>query len=123
MVKIEIWDLFLKIWVLTALILTVVRGFQTQSFSTNFSKKYFLLKTAQNGSIREKKVVKIEIWEFRSPNGSLGPRLSHFLQIFKNEDLDNFFDLSWLDMVDIAYNDSIDCYKPFDIHWLHNWVA
>ena len=70
----------------------------------------------QNGSIREKKVVEIEIWEFRPPNGSLGPRLSHFLPIFKNEDLVDFFNFGWLDMSYIAYYESTDYSKPFDIH-------
>ena len=83
MVKIEIWDLFLKIWVLTALIITVVRGFQTQSFSTNFSKKYFLLKTAQNGSIREKKWSKSKFENFALPMGPWVPDLVIFCRFSK----------------------------------------
>ena len=61
-------------------------------------------------------MVEIEIWEFRPPNGSLGPRLSHFLPIFKNEDFVDFFDFGWLDMSDIADYNSTDCYEAFDIH-------
>ena len=83
MVKIEIWDLFLKIWVLTALILTVVRGFQTQSFSTNFSKKFFLLKTAQNGSIRKKKWSKSKFENFALPMGPWVPDLVIFCRFSK----------------------------------------
>ena len=63
-----------------------------------------------------KKVVEIEIWALRPSNGSLGPRLSHFLPIFKNEDLVDFFDFGWLDMSYIAFYDSTERYKPFDIH-------
>ena len=76
----------------------------------------------QNGSIREKKVVEIEIWEFRPPNGSLGSRLSHFLPIFTNEDLDGFFDFGWLDMVGIVYNDSTNCSRSLDNHQLPVWM-
>ena len=71
----------------------------------------------QNGSIR-KKVVETEIWEFRLPLGHQGPRdLSHFSAIFEIV-LGNFFDLGWLDMFDIAYYESTNCYWPFDNHKL-----
>ena len=58
----------------------------------------------------------MEIWEFRPPIGSLGPRLGHFSTIFKNEDLVDFIDFGSLDMFYIAYYDGTDCYKPFYIH-------
>ena len=45
LIKTEIWDLFLKFLNVTAL--TVVRGFQTQSFFDNFFEKKFF---AQNDS-------------------------------------------------------------------------
>ena len=61
-------------------------------------------------------MIEIEIWDFRPPNESLGPRLSHFSPIFKNEDFVDFFDFGWLDMSYIAFYDSTERYKPFDIH-------
>ena len=82
----------------------------------NFFEKFFFAQNDSEWFNSRKKVVEIEIWEFRPPIGSLGPRLSHFSQIFKNEDLVDFFDFGWLDMSYIAYYDSTDCYKPFDIH-------
>ena len=100
MVKIEIWDLFLKIWVLTALILTVVRGFQTQSFSTNFSKKYFLLKTAQNGSIRKKKWSKSKFENFALPMGPWVPDLVIFCRFSKMKILSIFSTLAdWICLI------------------------
>ena len=100
MVKIEIWDLFLKIWVLTALILTVVRGFQTQSFSTNFSKKYFLLKTAQNVSIREKKWSKSKFENFALPMGPWVPDLVIFCRFSKMKILSIFSILAgWICLI------------------------
>ena len=51
-------------------------------------------------------MVKTEIWEFHLPIGHQGPRLSHFLKIFENEVLVDFFEFGWLDMLDIADSDS-----------------
>ena len=61
-------------------------------------------------------MVENEIWEFRPPIGSLGPKISQFSPIFKNEDLVDFFDFGWLDMSYIAFYDSTERYKSFDIH-------
>ena len=107
------WDLFLKILTFTSL--TVVS--RLRSFFDDFFDFFF----AQNDSEwfnSQKKVVEIEIWEFRPPIGSLGPRLSHFSPIFKNEDLVNFFDFGWLDMLDIAYYDITNSFRLLDNHQL-----
>ena len=77
----------------------------------------------QNGSIRKKKIIENEIWEFHLPIGHQGPRLSHFLKIFENEVLVDFFEFGWLDVFDIAYNDSTHCSKPFDNHQLPGWMV
>ena len=76
----------------------------------NFSKNFFLLQITQNGPIREKKKV-FEIFDFFSLNsGHQASRLSHFSTIFENEVFVDFFDFGLLDMVDIAYNDSTNCF-------------
>ena len=54
--------------------------------------------------------------------GHQASRLGHFSAIFENEDLIDFLDFGWLDMVDIAYNDSTNCFQPLDNHKLPVWV-
>ena len=68
MVKTEIWDVFLKILNDTAS--TVLRGLVI------FRKFFFLLKTTQNGSIREKKWSKSKFEIFDLP---MGPWVPHFV--------------------------------------------
>ena len=122
MVKIEIWDLFLKIWVLTALILTVVRGFQTQSFSTNFSKKYFLLKTAQNGSIREKKWSKSKFENFALPMGPWVPDLVIFCWFSKMKTLSIFSTLAdWICLILHIMMELIGINHLTSINYLPEW--
>ena len=77
----------------------------------------------QNGSICEKKWSKSKFENSALPMGPWVPDLVIFLPIFKNEDLVNFFDFGWLDMVDMAYNDSTNCFKPLDNHQLPVWMA
>ena len=79
-----------------------------------FFEKMFLAQNDSEWFNSWKKVVEIEIWDFRPPNGSLGPRLSHFLPIFKNEDFVDFFDFGWLDMLDIAYSSSTNGSRSLD---------
>ena len=55
--------------------------------------------------------------------GHQASRLSHFPTIFENEDLVDSFDFGWLDMVDIAYNDSTNCFKALGSHQLPVWRA
>ena len=81
MVRIEIWDLFLKFLTFTAL--TVVTGFQTQSFFDNFFEFFFLLKMTQNGSIREKKWSKSKFENFALPTGPWVPDLVIFRRFSK----------------------------------------
>ena len=64
----------------------------------------------QNGPIRENKWFLAIFIFFPFTVGHQASRLSHFSTIFENEDLVDFFDLGWLDMVDIAYNDSTNCF-------------
>ena len=70
----------------------------------------------QNGSIRKKKWSKSKFENFALPMGPWVPELVIFLPFFKNEDLVDFFDFGWLDMSYIAFYDSTERYKPFDIH-------
>ena len=71
---------------------------------------FFLLQITQNGPIRENKWF-LAIFNFFSFTvGHQALRLSHFSPIFENEDLVDFFDFGWLDMVDIAYNHSTNCF-------------
>ena len=95
MVKTKIWDLFLGFLNDTAL--TVLRGFQTWSFSTNFSKKFFLLKMTQNGSIREKKWSKLKFENFALPMGPWVPDLVIFCRFSKMKILSIFSTLAgWI---------------------------
>ena len=75
------WDYWMTLplqW-LEASRLTVVRGL---SFFCNFFEKIFFAQNDSEWFNSRKKVVENEIWVFRPPIGSLGPRLSHFSKIF-----------------------------------------
>ena len=74
------------------------------------SKIFLLLQITQNGPIRENKWFLAIFIFFAFTVGHQASRLSHFSTIFENEDLVDFFDFGWLDMVDIAYNDSTNCF-------------
>ena len=81
-------------------------------------QNFFLLKMTQNGPIRENKWF-LAIFNFFSFTvGHQALRLSHFSPIFENEDLVDFFDFGWLDMVDIAYSSSTNGYLSLDNHQL-----
>ena len=73
-------------------------------------EKTFLLQITQNGRIRENNWFLAIFDVFPFTVGHQASRLSHFSTIFENEDLVDFFDFGWLDMVDIAYNDSTNCF-------------
>ena len=73
-------------------------------------EKIFLLQITQNGPIRENKWFLAIFIFFAFTVGHQASRLSHFSTIFENEDLFDFFNFGWLDMVDIAYNDSTNCF-------------
>ena len=77
-------------------------------------KNFFLLQITQNGPIRENKWFLAIFDFFPSHSGDQASRLSHFLTIFENEVLVDFFDFGWLDMFHIAYYDSTNCSRPLD---------
>ena len=70
---------------------------------------FFLLQITQNGPIRENKWFLTIFIFFAFTLSHQALRLSHFSSIFENEDLVDFFDFGWLNMFDIAYNDSTNC--------------
>ena len=53
--------------------------------------------------------------------GHQASRLSHFSPIFENQVFVEFFDFGWLDMFDIAYNDSTNCSYQLDNPQLPVW--
>ena len=59
---------------------------------------FFLLQIMQNGPIRENEWLKLKFETSDLGLVTLAPRLSHFLTIFENEVLVDFFDFGWLDM-------------------------
>ena len=69
-----------------------------------------MLQITQNGPIRENKWFLAIFNFFPFTVGHQASRLSHFSTIFENEDLVDFFDFGLLDMVDIACNDSTNCF-------------
>ena len=69
-----------------------------------------MLQITQNGLIRENKWFLAIFNFFAFTVGHQALRLSHFSSIFENEDLVDFFDFGLLDMVDIACNDSTNCF-------------
>ena len=79
---------FWKIWM--TLPLQCLRLPDLVIFRQFFRKHFFFAQNDSKWFNSWKKVVEIKIWDFRPPNGSLGPRLSHFTPIFKNEDLVNW---------------------------------
>ena len=93
MVRIEIWDLFLKFLTFTAL--AAVKSFSRLSrFSRIFSKKLFLLKMTQNRSIREKKWSKSKFEIFDLPMGPWVPDLVIFRRFSKMKTLSIFSTLA-----------------------------
>ena len=87
------------------------------------SKKIFLLQITQNGPIRENKwfLAIFDIFPFTV--GHQASRLSHFSTNFENEVFVDFYDFGWLDIVDIAYNDSTNCSEPLENYLLPVWMA